>query len=211
MRVYHFLPTDYALEDIEKRRIKISEIDQLNDPFELWCVSQKDKQLRAALRGYKKEMSANYGVLCFSRHWHNPVLWSHYADKHRGMCLGFEIDAARLQAIAYVIKRPILRIPPNQEGANQLLFTKYRDWKYEEEWRGWIRIDERDPATGFYFYSFDAIVKLSEVIVGPLCDISKIRIVEALNGYRGEVAVIKARLAFKTFRVVRNRKGFQTT
>jgi hypothetical protein len=211
VRVYHFLPTDYALEDIEKRRIKISEIDQLNDPFELWCVSQKDKQLRAALRGYKKEMSAHYGVLCFSRHWHNPVLWSHYADKHCGMCLGFEIDAGRLQAITYVIKRPILRIPPNQEDANQLLFTKYRDWKYEEEWRGWIQIDERDPTTGFYFYSFDAIVKLSEVIVGPLCDISKTRIVEALKGYPGEVAVIKARLAFKTFQVVRNRKGFQTT
>jgi hypothetical protein len=43
MRVYHFLPANFALDDIEKRRIKISEIDQLNDPFELWCVNQKDK------------------------------------------------------------------------------------------------------------------------------------------------------------------------
>jgi hypothetical protein len=208
VRVYHFLPANYALEDIEKRRIKISEIDHLNDPFELWCVSQKDRKLRVALRGYKNEMHKQYGVLCFSKHWHNPVLWSHYADKHRGMCLGFEVEAARLQAIAYVTKRPILRLPPNQADANQLLFTKYRDWKYEEEWRGWIRLDERDKATSFYFYPFDGVVELSEVIIGPLCDISKTRIDEALRGYSGKVSIIKARLAFKTFRVVRNRQGF---
>ena len=120
----------------------------------------------------------------------------------------FEIDEQRLQAISYVNKRPILRIPPNLEDANKLLFTKYRDWKYEEEWRGWIKIDERDPATGFYFYSFDEIVELSEVIVGPLCDISKTRIGEALKGYSRKVTVINARLAFKTFRVVKNVQGF---
>jgi hypothetical protein len=42
IRVYHFLPAKYALDDIEKQRLKISEIDQLNDPFELWCVAQED-------------------------------------------------------------------------------------------------------------------------------------------------------------------------
>ncbi len=50
MRVYHFLPTVHALDDIEKKRIRISEIDQLNDPFELWCVSQEDERIRPALR-----------------------------------------------------------------------------------------------------------------------------------------------------------------
>ena len=44
MRVYHFLPAVYTLQDIEKKRIKIAEIDQLNDPFELWCVSQENKE-----------------------------------------------------------------------------------------------------------------------------------------------------------------------
>ena len=208
MRVYHFLPADCAFEDIEKRQIKISEIDQLNDPFELWCVYQKDRRLRIALRDFKKEMSARYGMLCFSRHWHSPVLWSHYADKHRGICLGFEIDRQGLQEISYLTKRPTLRIPPTLEDAKQLLFTKYRGWKYEEEWRAWIRIDERDVATGFYFYPFDRIVRLSEVIAGPLCDIPKTRIDEALKGYTDKINVTKARLAFKTFQVVRNRTAF---
>src|SRR6266446_5545165 len=121
MRVYHFLPALHALEDIEKKRIKISEIDQLIDPFELWCVSQEDKKLRPALRKYKKEMSERFGMICFSKQWHNPLLWSHYADKHRGMCLGFDVDDRGLKAVNYVEERSDLKLPPNKESMEELL------------------------------------------------------------------------------------------
>jgi hypothetical protein len=208
VRVYHFLPAKFALEDIKKHRIKISEIDQLNDPFELWCVHQKDKRLRIALREFKKEMGSCYGMLCFSQHWHNPVLWSHYADKHHGICLGFEIDSRGMQAIEYLTKRPTLGLPPTKNDTDRLLFTKFRDWKYEEEWRAWIKIETRDPTTGFYFYDFDGFVHLSDVIAGPLCDTPKTKIEAALSGYTEKINVIKARLAFKTFQVVKNLKGF---
>jgi hypothetical protein len=206
MRVYHFLPAVHALEDIEKKRIKISEIDQLNDPFELWCVSQEDKQVRLALRNYKKEMGQRFGLICFCQHWHNPLLWSHYADKHRGMCLGFEVDDRGLRAVNYVEERPDLKMPPTKESSNELLFTKYRDWQYEEEWRNWFQLDERED--GHYFYPFDRFVQLTEVIVGPLCTESKNKIDQALKGYPETISVIKARLAFKTFRVVENLQGF---
>lgn len=206
MRAYHFLPAVHALEDIEKRRIKISEIDQLNDPFELWCVSQPDKQIRLALRAYKKKMAQRFGLICFCEHWHNPLLWSHYADKHRGMCLGFDVDDGRLSAVNYVLERSDLKMPPTKESADELLFTKYRDWQYEEEWRSWFRLDEKQD--GHYFYPFDTLVQLREVIAGPLCTESKDKIQAALKSYPDTVAVTKARLAFKTFRVVENLQGF---
>jgi hypothetical protein len=209
VRVYHFLPANFAVDDIEKRRIKISEIDQLNDPFELWCVYQKDRRLRIALRRYKKQVSTRFGLLCFSRDWHNPLLWSHYADKHRGICLGFNIDSQCIRDVSYITERPRLPIPPTEEDAKQLLYSKYYDWKYEEECRSWIRFDERDPSTGFYFYPFDEMVRLSEVVAGPLCDIPKAKIDAALRGYTDKINVIKARLANKTFRVVKNLRGFQ--
>ena len=37
----------------------------------------------------------------------------------------------------------------------------------EEELRGWFKLEERDPSTGFYFYPFDDKLKLSEIIAGP--------------------------------------------
>jgi hypothetical protein len=200
MRVYHFLPTQWALDDIKRRRIRISEIDQLNDPFELWCVSADDKRLRIALREYKEDFETRFGMICFCKQWQNPLPWSHYADKHRGMCLGFDVEEKCLKPIAYVRERMDLDIPPTPESANQLLFTKFEDWRYEEEWRGWFKLDERED--GHYFYPFDDKIRLREIIAGALCNVTEDTIREALDDNR-DVAVVRARLAFKTFRVVR--------
>jgi hypothetical protein len=129
MRVYHFLPSKHALDDLTRKRIKLSEIDGLNDPFELWCSAQGNRRIREALRGYKTEIARRYGVLCFSRGWHNPVLWSHYADGRRGICLGFEVaDRRHLRAVRYVGERTPLQLPPTKDTMEELNFTKYRDW-----------------------------------------------------------------------------------
>jgi hypothetical protein len=153
-------------------------------------------------------MNERFGMICFSRSWHSSLLWSHYADKHRGICLGFDVVEGGLKRIAYVADRPILRVPPTEESINELLFTKFLDWQYEEEWRNWFELRERD-ASGHFFYSFDDMVRLSEVIVGPLCDTPKAKIHAALRGYRYRVRITKARLAFKGFRVVTNRRAFR--
>jgi len=209
MRVYHFLSARNALDDLKRRQIKLSKIDELNDPFELWCSAQEDKATRAALRRSKNEMAQFYGVLCFSRRWHNPVLWSHYADSHRGICLGFEVDDRFFKRVSYVNKRTPLHLPLTEKKVKQILFSKYRDWSYEEEFRGWCRLEERDPSSGHYFYSFDEKVQLREVIAGPLCDTTRGTIVAALGGYEGHIHPIKTRLAFRTFHVVEDRRGFR--
>jgi hypothetical protein len=209
MRAYHFLPAQWALDDILKRRIKISEIDQTNDPFELWCNSQPDRALREALRAYKKEMNEKFGLICFSENWVNPLLWSHYADKHRGICLGFDMDDRILRQVKYVKDRSPLNLPLSKETADQLLWTKYWDWKYEEEWRSWLQLDERENR--HYFYHFDTqsnFMRLREVIAGPLCETSERELTAALGGCPEGLKIVKARLAFNTFRVVTKKDGF---
>lgn len=208
MKVYHFLPGDYALDDIIKHRLKLSEIEKLNDPFELWCTAQGNRDLRRVLRKWKSEMSTKYGMLCFCSHWKNPVLWSHYADRHRGICLGFDIPDNSITAVRYVASRTPLPFPPKEATMQKLLFTKYRDWSYEEEWRGWFRLDIRDEASRLFFYNFDDQIRLREVIVGPLCEIPKCKLEAATAGYLEPVQIVKARLAFTTFQVVKNKLGF---
>src|ERR1700744_3670983 len=91
MRLYHFLNAEYGLEGIGKRRLKISRIHDLNDPFEFYSLELSNKFLRRAIEKTKREVSERPGVLCFSKSWSNPVLWSNYSDRHRGLVLGFEI------------------------------------------------------------------------------------------------------------------------
>src|SRR5260370_36609373 len=113
-------------------------------------------------------MAQKYGMLCFCMHWRNPVLWSHYADRHRGICLGFDVPSDSIKGVQYVVTRPPLRFPLTEATTQKLLFTKYRDWRYEEEWRGWFRLDTRDPGTGYAFYALADKVRLRVEIVGPL-------------------------------------------
>ena len=205
MRVYHFLSAQHALDNIRRRRIKIATFETLNDPFELWAVSLPDKQIRKALRNWKNTMSRNYGLLCFSRSWHTPVLWSHYADRHRGIALGFEVSDELLRNVEYVKARPPFKTV-TQRTMEKLLFTKFSDWGYEEELRIFTRLEERDLASNLFFAEFNDDVALREVICGPLCEVSKSLIADAL-GDLADVKVIKARLAFRTFRVVADRRG----
>ena len=60
-------------------------------------------------RAFKKEMEQSYGILCFCRTKRNPVLWSHYADKHKGMCLGFDVRDDSLNAVKYVSRRLVFK------------------------------------------------------------------------------------------------------
>lgn len=91
-RAYHFISLQHGLDDLRRQHLKISRLDDLNDPFELWAIAQPDRRVRQALKNTKDEMAQQCGLLCFSLDWHNPLLWSHYADRHRGIALGFDID-----------------------------------------------------------------------------------------------------------------------
>ncbi len=207
MRVYHFLSAKYALDDIKHRRLKIATFDDLNDPYELWAVGQPDRQLRRGLRRWKAIMTRDYGMLCFSRGWRNPLLWSHYADRHGGMVLGFDVNDVSLKYVKYVTERPVFT-NIDERTVQDLLFTKFKDWQYEQETRVFTRLQERDRATRLYFADFTEDLRLREVISGPLCTTTKSRIEEALRHYEGPVTLTKARLGFTSFQIVKNKKGF---
>ncbi len=93
MFAYHLTSEKYAFESIQRMRLKLALLDDMNDPFELMALEARTKDDRAFFKRLKVEMSASVGVLCFSKHWRNPVLWSHYADKHKGICFCFDIRA----------------------------------------------------------------------------------------------------------------------
>src|ERR1700690_489805 len=101
MRVYHFINKEYGVEDLRRRRLKIAMLNELNDPFEFYGVDLSDENIRRGFKKMKDELSLTNGLLCFSRDWHNPVQWSHYADKHRGLCLGFEVPTEPFGAVNY--------------------------------------------------------------------------------------------------------------
>lgn len=212
MRVFHFVPTEFGLEDIRRRRLKIATFYELNDPFELIGVNLADESLRHSFGVMKDTLALNRGLLCFSRDWHNPVQWSHYAAKHTGMCLGFDIPDEHLGQVSYSRKRLVVSAESfrnhqelNREALAKFLFTKYSHWRYENEVRAFVTLEEKDQENSFYFANFSEKLRLTTVILGAKSVVTRETLRDALGELSAGVEMFKTRLAFNTFRVVRQR------
>lgn len=209
MRLYHFLSKENALDDLKNDRIKISIINYLNDPSELlWLFSENAKEAEVLLE-WKKDRSERIGMICFCPNWHNPLLWSHYAKRHEGICLGFDIADELVRKVSYVDTRTPLNLPLSEKEQDRLLYTKFSGWKYEEESRVWLKLEEKDEnAPGHYFCEFSEKIKLCEVIAGPLCDISKSEITTAIGNSGHDVLLVKAKIADDSFYIIKDERGF---
>jgi hypothetical protein len=188
MRVYHFINKEYGMEDLRWRRLKIATLNELNDPFEFYGVDLSDEIIRSGFKKMKDELSRTRGLLCFSRDWHNPVQWSHYADKHKGLCLGFEVPSEHFGSVNYSRNRfsvnPELLLNYRQldlETQIKLLFTKYVHWKYEDEMRAFVALEETDPDKNMYFKRFSSELNLVQVIVGAESTVTRDEISNVLG------------------------------
>jgi hypothetical protein len=201
MLVYHFINTHYGIEAIANRRLKVSGIMEFNDPFEFIGVNSKGRKFRKAIKESKKELSKSKGILCFSKAWSNPILWSHYADKHKGLCLAFEVPDELLAEVDYVSSR--LPAPQKIDEAfmKQLLFTKFEHWAYEQEYRMYIELTEEE--NGIFFAGFSEQLQLAKVIVGDNSNVTRTQLSEALGDQNSQVEPFKARAGFGEFEVVR--------
>lgn len=204
IRAYHLLSAQYGLEDLRHRRLKIARINDLNDPFELSPFNLSKPSDRAAFRKIKNTFAANRGVLCFSLSWDNPLLWSHYADRHKGVALGFDIHHDLVRKVSYVEQRYALK-KINEETAIALLFSKYKGWEYEQEVRIFTSLEDRKDS-GHYFVHFNEQLALRDVIVGSLSTLTRQQLQDELGDLSG-VTLRKARLAFNTFRIVTDHRG----
>lgn len=170
VRVYHFTSAVYGLEDVRLRRLKIATLRDINDPFEL-AVRCNDSKRRRALRNSRIEWGQRIGMLCFSAGWHNPVQWSHYAEKHRGVCLGFDVPDSLLVRVRYT------KMPPQldwdaienhcETGEAEMIrwsTTKFEHWPYEDERRVFLALEEADDE-GNYFADFGCQLALRELFV----------------------------------------------
>lgn len=206
MRVYKFLTAKFGMKSLRERRLKVSLLDDLNDPFELLPYQMKKPSLRVDFKSLTSDFAIICGILCFSSDWKDPVIWAHYADKHKGLCLGFEIPKTMGKKVRY--SRHRLEFPASRElFSDPLFFTKYANWSYEKEVRCVRPLAGCTKSGKLYFMDFGDDLKLMKVIAGARCIVSEDEIRTALQPLEG-IRLTKARAGFRRFEVVPNRKGF---
>jgi hypothetical protein len=223
MLLYRFLNAQYALKTIEERRFKISRIRELNDPFEwrlggITGVIPEDQSLaNAIIESLIDHNNGFMGILCFCNTVKEPVLWSHYADHHRGVAFEVSVtpDPAHVIRMSYSPERPVLDanvcnslfhdraeldkyLTPLIMG---LMNQKSPGWAYEQEYRLHFALHSLEIAKGLYFKRIpDGFLK--RVILGWGCPLEGHYVVKALKaqGLAG-VDVVRAKLCSTTYTV----------
>jgi Protein of unknown function (DUF2971) len=209
VRLYHLTSAEFATNSIALGRLKVARFSDLNDPFELLSLNFGESRVRTLINDFKNRYNEDTGLLCFSKNWTSPVLWSHYAAKHTGVCLGFDVPRELVQEVTYEDERILARLADNanpsvldQALQEQLLRTKYRHWSYEEERRIVVPLASATKEGKLYFRHFDHELKLAEVILGHLCNLSLDAVRSLTRALHHHVTTFHARLAWKSFDVV---------
>lgn len=209
MRLYHFLCQENAIKTLKNKRIKVSIIKELNDPFEFlprFLDSNRVTQEKSFSK-WKAEISKEFGIVCFSKRWINPLLWSHYADKHKGFALGFDIPKNVLFKVKYRKERPLctwIRYPEDDKQTlpytEELIRVKFLSWKYEEEFRYGCTLSDCIHDNGVYFENFNDRLILREVIAGCKSMPSK-EFLSLLGGF-GNIKLITAKMDSDAYQIV---------
>ncbi len=170
--LYKFRPINrYLIESLVNGSLYFAKPETLNDPFDcrinLEVVLKKAEQ--AATGNRKSFLTSilsdshffeswkscfdNIGVCSFSRVNSERLLWSHYADAHRGVCLEYQFRTSYFLPPEFQLTvagnvdyhpRPLMEwlkdapmaMPPFIEGlVHQYLKTKNPAWIYEAEAR----------------------------------------------------------------------------
>jgi hypothetical protein len=104
--------------------------------------SSNDDDLEEALAGLSHSMQeeiADRRIYCLTPDPRSILMWSHYADNHRGVCLVFDTDNALFRtarAVTYRDAYPIYK--PHEMGPHanlETVYTKSEAWSYEAEYR----------------------------------------------------------------------------
>lgn len=212
MRLYHFLKTYHAVDDVVKARIKLSLYEDSNDPFELLPFDLSDPLKRKALENLKTKLHEGYGMICLCKGWHSPLMWAHYAENHKGVALGFDVPEDYCEKIHYFPE--LLQIPAGGDPEygrrrladgrrviDALLTTKFEGWQYEEEIRVFAQQDGTNTDQGLEFLPFSPkTLALREVILGARCPLSIAQFRAAALNIDPTVTIIKARRALHDFR-----------
>lgn len=156
-------------------------IDQiLEEDFTAEASISKSKREESYYRQVIHKLIEQLRVTCFSEDNANTLMWSHYADNHKGFCLEFEYPIEEqtlfsyLSPVYYTKDYPCLVLPsfqddfmPSQqyeEIINKFVLTKDKVWEYEKEQRivftNLIGIEIPDKRKNKIYYPEVAVSKI---------------------------------------------------
>lgn len=165
------LVVDYDSAIEEARKIALDKAHFTSQEELDFISNELDKQKGQSLEELKQvfeDARLNLGIFCGTKSYLNTLMWSHYANNHKGICLGFYIKPIEKETtysyldVAY--KQQLKPMPYSFTNPTQHYFSliywmnvKSKVWEYEQEIRvinfkenGVIPLDNMEIKEIFY-------------------------------------------------------------
>ena len=113
MRLYYMTSARWGEVILRERRLKLSRFHEANDPFELRIIDSRSKDIRQVCDIIATYHEKNTGMICLGDNWRSPVMWAHYAEKHTGICLGFDVEDAIINKVTYTDEKLQVEFGPH--------------------------------------------------------------------------------------------------
>lgn len=163
---YYSNQSIHAFENIKNGVISFTPLVTLNDPLEglgtynynttedaqrFWnCISSNAPKLleENLSRGTRDMLNFKHRIFSTSKECTNSLLWAHYANSHKGFCIGYEKTSIQnvtdnIHDVSYCVKRPYIDVNKPDELIN-LLYVKSKVWSYEKECRAVYSLKDSD-------------------------------------------------------------------
>ncbi len=162
-------------------KMKFTPPKEFNDPFDC-CPEQLCDESTEGLphavvdqlnRSVQSAHSSLVGIACFTPHPDKIVMWSHYGDHHRSVCVGIDADilfekipvnsdgnklVARLGKVDYKKSRP-------KAHDNDVWLRKSEEWSYEDEYRLISEMQSGEPAWGPGLWNIP-VSAIKQIVIG---------------------------------------------
>lgn len=181
--LYKYVSLDRVPEILDNHRLYLSDGKNFNDPFEITVTDKKNHKIR-----YIEGLH----ILSLTNSFRNKLIWSHYTDSHKGVCLTVKVPNNLVYPICYSTKRiyedsdidniisSSTRIAKKSVDKDfsplskdkKIAFIKDKKWIYEKEYR--VVFDKTDEEgliyhDGKWFMS----VKITNIYLGANFDRNK--------------------------------------
>ena len=192
---------EYSLADLINNEITVSPSKNMNDPFDsiinLWGTKEL---LKKTCKEHKhiKNLSKSFDYFRIrsfcngntTRALKNILMWSHYADNHRGYCIKYKLSKHFIKqdendSFEHMFLKPIIYRKDKVDisemttiNTDLAFATKHRSWKYENEVRLIVYNPNKEDA--FYGIPLDKDSCIEAIYFGCRCEQKTINTIKNL-------------------------------
>ena len=145
-----FLKAQGITADVDQISMARLWAEGMNDAKLSTSAAQMEELLKRLEMDVQEKLNNSFYVGSLAADYKNRLMWSHYADEHRGFCIEFDFSKASEDClplpVIYSNKRVKMPWIPTQDPSKEeirfmtetfmkALITKDFVWEYEHEWR----------------------------------------------------------------------------